>query len=739
MMPSIIPHSEPAYRTDRYDIFISYRHNDNRSDWVTEFVKALQEELAATIKEPLTIYFDKNPHDGLLETHNVDKSLEGKLKCLIFIPIISQTYCDPKSFAWQHEFVAFNKLANEDQFGRDIKLSNRNVTSRILPIKIHDLDVEDRIAIETEIGGALRAIEFIYKEAGVNRPLKPTDSKTDNQNKTDYRNQVNKVANALKEIILAMKAPAANQSPAVENTKLKSEPKQGKKQSKIFLVASGIVILSVLIYWLLPATKQATTPSSPGVSKSLVVLPFEDLSPNKDQEWFTDGLTEELLNGLYTVSELKLISRTTAFSFKGKGLSARKIADSLHVSHVLEGSVRKANDMLRITVQLIQASDDSHLWSHTYDYKKDSIFKVQEDIAKNVTHALNILLDPAQKENMFRSGTTNVEAYEEFLKGRAIYHEAHVSGKFELLAQANIHFEKAVALDKEFAEAYYQHSDLYIHSIGGKNAKTITGLSDERLYDQMNNDIKTAIRYTKLPNRKLGYEFVENFFSNDWSQIPAFLLKDEYDRPNGWESSLILISPDFVYNLYNRELKVDQFNDIARGSVAQALIAKNQLDSALALYSNSSRNFTNVLTESLILLHKKEYERGFDLWTNSDFGKNYQSILFELLAGKYQKTYRQLNHSIDSIGFDISNLNFLSPIQIYNAIGEYDKADALAHTIDERLLGHPSLSFNIVAYGLNFHLSATPNLAARLRELGIDPVEFEKKKYYKFPLVQLKR
>ena len=100
-----------------YDIFISYRHNDNRSGWVTDFVNALKEELAATIKEPLNIYFDKNPHDGLLETHNVDKSLEGKLKCLIFIPIISQTYCDTKSFAWQHESVAFNRIAKCDGAG----------------------------------------------------------------------------------------------------------------------------------------------------------------------------------------------------------------------------------------------------------------------------------------------------------------------------------------------------------------------------------------------------------------------------------------------------------------------------------------------------------------------------------------------------------------------------------------------------------------------------------------------
>jgi hypothetical protein len=91
-MPSLLPGYE-------YDIFISNRHNDNRSGWVTEFVRHLNDELAATIKNPISIYFDTNPHDGLLETHNVDKSLEGKLKSLIFIPILSQTYCDPRSFA----------------------------------------------------------------------------------------------------------------------------------------------------------------------------------------------------------------------------------------------------------------------------------------------------------------------------------------------------------------------------------------------------------------------------------------------------------------------------------------------------------------------------------------------------------------------------------------------------------------------------------------------------------------
>ncbi len=135
-----------------YDIFISYRHKDNKYDcWVTEFVTNLKKELEATFKEDISIYFDTNSHDGLLENHNIEKSLERKLKCLIFIPIISQTYCDTRSFAWQHEFCAFNKLAKEDQFGRDIRLRSGNVASWILPIKIHDLDAEDKALLEQEL------------------------------------------------------------------------------------------------------------------------------------------------------------------------------------------------------------------------------------------------------------------------------------------------------------------------------------------------------------------------------------------------------------------------------------------------------------------------------------------------------------------------------------------------------------------------------------------------------------
>jgi hypothetical protein len=170
----------------KYDIFVSYRQNDNKYDgWVTEFVTNLKRELEATIKEKLTIFFDENPEDGLLESYSVEKSIENKLNSLIFIPVISQTYCDISSYAWNYEFRAFNKSAKNDRLGRDIRLTNNNVASRILPVKIHEIDPEDKALLESELGEKPRCIDFIYRSYGVNRPLRALeDHPHDNLNKT---------------------------------------------------------------------------------------------------------------------------------------------------------------------------------------------------------------------------------------------------------------------------------------------------------------------------------------------------------------------------------------------------------------------------------------------------------------------------------------------------------------------------------------------------------------------------
>src|SRR5262249_22157752 len=146
----------------------------------------------------------------------------------------------------------------------------------------------------------------------------------------------------------------------------------------------------------------------------IAVLPFVDMSAAKDQEYFTDGLTEELLNALARIPDLRVIGRTSSFQFKGKNEDLRVIGQKLAVASLLEGSVRKAGDHLRITVQLVKAADGFHLWSETYDRRLDDIFAVQDDIARSVAGALKVTLLGAKPA----TPAPGAEAYTQVLQAR---------------------------------------------------------------------------------------------------------------------------------------------------------------------------------------------------------------------------------------------------------------------------------------------------------------------------------
>ncbi|MBL7852031.1 MAG: hypothetical protein JNN04_14105 [Cyclobacteriaceae bacterium] len=431
-MASLIPGFE-------YDIFISYRQKDNKGErWVTEFVQALKTELEATFKEDISIYFDQNPNDGLLESHHVDKSLEGKLNCLVFIPILSKTYCDPKSFAWQHEFCAFNRMAQGDSMGRDIKLGTGNVSSRILPITIHDLDAEDRSTIEAEIGGAIRGIEFIYKEPGVNRALRQTDSKTDNLNRTDYRNQINKVALAIRDILLALqrRAPAPLQS--MEAPKIATQKSWARFALPIMLVAALMAIVYVI-------KVQLARPEQVN-QKSIAVLPFTDLTPDHSMEYFSDGIADEIINSLTTIKDLNVSGRTSSFQFKNEKVDIRTVGTKLQVAFVLEGSVQKYEDNFRITAQLVRTSDNFHAWSQRFDLNEVNIFKIQDAIASSIVEKLKVTLSDFERQQLPRK-ETKPEAYTEYLKGMHQFKEARFRTSIS-------YFEKAIRLDPEYAPPY---------------------------------------------------------------------------------------------------------------------------------------------------------------------------------------------------------------------------------------------------------------------------------------------
>ena len=444
-MPSLIPGFE-------YDIFISYRHKDNKGErWVSEFVSALKTELESTFKEEVSVYFDENSTDGLLETYHVNKSLEGKLKCLIFIPVISQTYCDLNSFAWKDEFCAFNRLASNDSFGRDIKLLNGNVTSRILPVKINDIGSHDQGLIAKEIDGALRSIDFIFRSSGVNRPLTRVDSRTENNNHLYYRDQINKVANAIRELLDAMR----NTTATVEPEPLLRLPFKTEKRNKIPVILASTLFLLLLFgltYFFFIFKKEQQ------VDKSIAVLPFIDLSQEQDQEYFSDGMMEEILNHLAKIKDLRVISRTSSMQYKGAKVSVTEIAKELGVTNILEGSVRKSGDHVRITVQLIDAVNEKHLWSEDYDFKElKDIFAVQSDVSIRVAEILKTKLTQQEKESLSKAYSHDQQAYKYYLKGR-FYWDKRTRQAFD---SAEVYFKKAIEVDPAYALAYAGLADCY--------------------------------------------------------------------------------------------------------------------------------------------------------------------------------------------------------------------------------------------------------------------------------------
>jgi len=190
--------------------------------------------------------------------------------------------------------------------------------------------------------------------------------------------------------------------------------------------------------------------SPPTRAKSIAVLPFTDLSPGHDQEYFSDGMAEEILNALAQIKDLKVAGRTSSFYYKGKNEDLRAIGKALGVAHILEGSVRKQGEKVRITAQLIQASDDSHLWSQAFDGDLSDVFKLQEDIARAITDQLKVVLSDEQKTRLVPVATANADAYALFVEAQTLVNRR----VGDSLPQAIALLQKATMLDPKFARAW---------------------------------------------------------------------------------------------------------------------------------------------------------------------------------------------------------------------------------------------------------------------------------------------
>ena len=678
-MPSIIPDYE-------YDIFISYRHNDNRSSWVTDFVNALQEELAATIKAPLSIYFDSNPYDGLLETHNVDKSLEGKLKCLIFIPIISQTYCDTKSFAWQNEFCAFNRLMLQDELGRDIKLGNGNVASRILPVTIHNLGEEDIRTIETELQSKLRYIPFIYKSPGINRALRPEDQREDNIGRLSYRDQLNKLANALKEIMDAIKQPAKTGYTGIPVADTDSVYLQGE-----------------LSLPMAPANED----------KSIAVLPFVSLAQDSTQDYFADGIAENILILLASLKQLRVISRTSVMQYKKSAKTAPEIAKELGVKYILEGSAQSHANKVRINVQLIDALKDEPVWSRVFVESMEDIFTVQDKVAEVVAGQLQSSIGNPPAMASHPAPTKNLEAYDLFLKGRHAFNQWNVEG----YKTASGYFKKAIEKDPEFKEAYSYMASSYSARMSWNG--DLSPAEAKPLIDQY---LEEAFKRGATDNDYLTRAFVEFFVAKNFQSSEDFLKKAMGLNPN---NATVLFTYSYLLCMTGRLDDAQSIIEQARRIEPHSVAYFN--------YEGLCRYLTGRHEEAVTL-----FEEGRKLFP--------QVVRFYDHLGRVYLTMQRYQETKDVLTAGLRLTTLRPPSMVaylaaaHNHLGEYDKAKGLLEELELRsrqnekgvnyylALAYSAVGDNKLA--ANWIAEAKQTNDIDLIWLGIDPLLLAAKKEF---------
>ncbi|MGC3947610.1 MAG: hypothetical protein QM762_24410 [Chryseolinea sp.] len=622
-----------------YDVFISYRHNDNRSGWVTQFVSDLQNELAATIKERVSIYFDSNLYDGLLETHNVDKSLEGKLKSIIFIPIISHTYCDPKSFAWRNEFQVFCRLAKDDRLGPDVRLNNKNVASRILPIQIHDLDPKDRVLYEKESGTALRPVEFIFKSPGVNRPLTPFDNRTDNLNRTFYRDQLNKTANAI-EAIMEVLLPDEEAVPTPAPSDTVVAPSYPRNLSgfwsellrrNVFRASIAYVVVALFLHQLLllltpfleleerfinfatiglligfpvsalfawfyevsphgfirtnslqaasnpfPSHRKKPFTSLPLVSFmvlallfqygyftyikpavegpmldaegnriiSIAVLPFENRSRDAKDKYIADGITDDIINRLTIIRQLRVTNRGKTESYQGKALRLDAVAKNLDVTILLTGSVERYDNHVAIRAQLIDETN-TFIWGNTFQRNTDNIIAVQSEIAEVIADQLKVKLDDREKERLHLKATENPTAYDYYLRGRSLYYKYTPVSNDSAILQ----FKMAIAQDPKYARAWAGLGDAFAQKYGRFLME----------YSWMDSSFAAASRALEL----------DSTLSDAYKAMGVvYNYREEYDK---------------AYPLLLKAVELNPSNEKAVGNLGTTYLLKGDLPNALKL------------------------------------------------------------------------------------------------------------------------------------------------------------
>ena len=506
----------------------------------------------------------------------------------------------------------------------------------------------------------------------------------------------------------------------------------GRKLDRWIMAILALAVVLLLADKLVLRRDTSKTELAPA-SKSIAVLPFVNMTSDKENEFFADGLSEEILNSLARIDGMRVVGRTSSFQFKGKTEDLRSIGEKLGAATVLEGSVRREGQRARITAQLIHTSDGIHLWSETYDRTLTDTLAVQLDIAEQVAGVLDVVLDDKQRGEMRAAGVKNVDAFIAYQKGLKLYAEAHDPAHshsvIDGLRAANKEFDKAVALEPGFSQPYFAAADLYDHII----------LADDRPHDERLDAQRNALHYLELSaanshneQERLLTLADRQLVDDDWHGLAARI--DGALRAPGCSApdwlpvfASIFGYGDLIEDLGARVSVCDPLNAINFNSRVRSALASGKPELALTILAAAEKAKGGTPTpsayrvEALVMLGRLD-DAKTELARVEPFGENYcrALLLVGLAAGESAASIHARLQAVDR-SHSLYKMWQMNDVIEAALTGDRATANRIAGEIDARPGG--GLVLAVIASdslcGAPFDLDATPNFKARLAESGL--------------------
>jgi TolB-like protein/Tfp pilus assembly protein PilF len=424
-------------------------------------------------------------------------------------------------------------------------------------------------------------------------------------------------------------------------------PTKRRRRNMIMLIATGVIISAATGFFLLPRV------AAHKVDKSIAVLPFENLSDEKENAYFADGVQDDVLTNLSKISDLRVISRTSVMQYRGRPTNLREIGKALGVSNILEGSVRRSGNRVRVNVQLIDANTDEHIWANDYDRDVTDVFEIQSDLAREIANALQAKLSPAEKSQITRKPTENGEAYLAFVQAHDL---SCAMEDLTKLKQSEQLYQRAIELDPNFALALARYSQLEswmvrTHDASSDHREKARSLAERALqlqpdlpeahlalgfsYYYGDNNYEVALKEFEIAQRALPNES-EVYLAigaiqrrqGKWAESTANLEKAATLNPKDtWPLQNLAINYQRLRNFdaanktIDRALQIDPHGiglwsikaKLAIGEKGELSVGKKLLEKAKSLPMSSEERLKMIGGQANLLLAERKYQEVLQL------------------------------------------------------------------------------------------------------------------------------